>query len=157
MDEPQSWRELLGRVINDPLERQRIANALDVNAITLSRWANGNSNPRPENVRNLLDALPQHHPLLLSLIAEEFPEFSTEALVTDEVPQEIPSACYARVLSTHADIPDSLYFWSVSSQMTLRSASTSSSIGIRTGYVKLGPVFVPRGPRIWCVYHPVSA
>ena len=113
MDEPQSWRELLGKVINDPLERQRIANALDVNTITLSRWANGNSNPRPEKVRNLLDALPQQRPLLLSLIAEEFPEYSTEALVTDEVPQEIPSACYARVLSTHADIPDSLYFWSV--------------------------------------------
>jgi hypothetical protein len=113
MDEPRTWRELLGRAINDPAERQLIANELDVNAVTLSRWVNGSSNPRPENVQHLLDVLPQHHPLLLRLIADEFPEFSTEAIIADETLEEIPSAFYARALNAYADIPDSLYFWSV--------------------------------------------
>ena len=113
MDEPQTWRELLGRAINDSVERQRIANALDVNTITLSRWANGTSNPRAENMHRLLGTLPRYHPLLLRLIANEFPEFSTDAIVSDEVVQEIPSTCYAQVLSAYADIPASLYFWSV--------------------------------------------
>src|SRR5579859_4907169 len=119
MDEPQTWRELLGRVISDPAERQHIANELDVNAVTLSRWVNGGSNPRPENIQHLLDVLPQYHPLLLRLIADEFPEFSTEAIVADEAVQEIPSSCYAHVLNAYADIPDSLYFWSVC-KLTIR-------------------------------------
>ncbi|HTD18178.1 MAG TPA: hypothetical protein VK667_01480, partial [Ktedonobacteraceae bacterium] len=114
MDEPRNWRELLGKVIADPLERQRIATALDVNAITLSRWANNSSTPRLENVRNLINALPkQQHALLLELIADEFPEFSAEFMITDEGPLEIPAAFYARILSTHADTTDALYYWSM--------------------------------------------
>src|SRR5258707_6616489 len=114
MDEPRNWRELLGRVIADPPERQRIATALDVNAITLSRWVNNSSTPRLENLRNLIDALPkQQHTLLLELIADEFPEFSAEFMITDEGYLEIPSASYARILSTHADTTDALYYWSM--------------------------------------------
>ncbi|GAC1377901.1 MAG: hypothetical protein NVS4B7_13020 [Ktedonobacteraceae bacterium] len=113
MDKPGSWRELLGKIIVVPTEKQRIANALDVNAITLSRWVNGSSTPRPEKVRLLLDALPQQRLILLDLIAEEFPKFSPEFIVADEVPEEVPPACYAQVLSAYADMPASLYFWSV--------------------------------------------
>lgn len=114
MEELLTWRNLLGRIISDPLERQRIATAVSVNMITLSRWANDTSSPRLEKLSNLLDALPQsQRELMLPLIAEEFPEFSTGAIIADEVPQDILSICYAQVLSANADMPDVLYFWSV--------------------------------------------
>ncbi len=114
MDEPQNWRELLGRVIADPLEKQRIAITLGINSITLSRWASNSSIPRSENIRHLIDALPQQqHSRFLELIADEFPEFSAESITLDEGHLEIPSFFYARILSTHADTSDALYYWSM--------------------------------------------
>jgi len=46
MREAVTWRELLGRSIENLQERQRIANAMGVIPITLMRWANGESTPR---------------------------------------------------------------------------------------------------------------
>jgi hypothetical protein len=113
MDQAQTWREFLGRIITDPLERQRIAAALEVNAITLSRWASNSSTPRPENVRHLINAIPQHQSLFLQLISQEFPEFSSPSALVDEGFLEIPSTFYARILSTYADTTDTLFYWSV--------------------------------------------
>jgi transcriptional regulator with XRE-family HTH domain len=122
MEELLTWRVLLGRIISDPLERQRIANALNVNTITLSRWANNSSNPRLDKLGNLLDALPLvQREMMLPSIAEEFPEFSLDAIVADVVPQDIPAPCYAQVLSANADMPDSLHFWSIC-KLTLQQA-----------------------------------
>jgi len=67
-----SWRELLGKIIADSQERQRIANKLGVNPITLTRWVSNKSKPRPQNLRQLLDALPEYHSRMLELIAIEF-------------------------------------------------------------------------------------
>jgi hypothetical protein len=53
MQELASWRELLGKIIADSHERQRIANMLGVNPITLTRWVNNESKPRPQNLRQL--------------------------------------------------------------------------------------------------------
>ncbi len=36
-----SWRELLGRIIADPQEKQPIVNELSINPITLNRWIKG--------------------------------------------------------------------------------------------------------------------
>ena len=122
MEEPLTWRELLSRIISDPLERQRLATAVDVNTITLSRWANKSSSPRPEKLKNLLDALPQsQREQMLPLIAEEFPGFSMESSTADEVSPDIPATCYAQVLGANADMPDVLYFWSVC-KLTLQQA-----------------------------------
>jgi hypothetical protein len=54
MQELASWRELLGKIIADSHERQRIANMLGVNPITLTCWVNNESKPRPQNLRQLL-------------------------------------------------------------------------------------------------------
>jgi hypothetical protein len=102
MQNPQTWRELLGTCITDPSERQRIADFLGVAPITLTRWVSGESNPRLPNLRKLLVALPDHRERLLVLIQEEHPGFSTA--IQDEVaPGEltaIPSEFYDRVLYT---------------------------------------------------------
>jgi hypothetical protein len=101
MEEPQTWRQLLGRVTGDPQERQRIADAVGVSAITLTRWATHKSNPRPDNLRPLVDALPQYRKRLVELIEEEYPHIFAENSAAKAVPLEIPSAFYARVLSAH--------------------------------------------------------
>ena len=67
-----AWREFLGKSIVDPHERQRIANELGVSTVTLTRWSNGISNPRPQNLRHLLRALPQHRTTLAELFMKSF-------------------------------------------------------------------------------------
>ena len=50
---PQSWRELLGTLTESPAEKQRVAEALGVNAFTVTRWVNGESEPRLHNLKRL--------------------------------------------------------------------------------------------------------
>lgn len=103
MEEIHTWRELLGKAISDTQERQRIAETLAVNPITLIRWASGISTPRQEKLLPLLDALPYYRQQLLELIAKEFPYFSRGESSQEQAPQEIPSAFYARILNAHAN------------------------------------------------------
>lgn len=106
MEETQTWRDLLGKIISDPYERQKIADMAGINPVTLIRWANGKSNPRPDNLRPLLDVLPQHRQELGELIAHEFPHFFSQIRETDEVlATTIPSAFYARVLQAYTNSP----------------------------------------------------
>lgn len=108
----QTWRDLLGRCIQDPSERQRIANMLGVSPITLTRWVSRDSNPRLPNLRKLLLALPEYRERLIALIEDEFPAFS--AVVRDEAVQSevmvIPSEFYSRVLHTLTGTPKNLLF-----------------------------------------------
>src|SRR5579884_3751850 len=115
MQEFPTWRDLLGRIITDPHERQRIANELGINPITLMRWVNNESKPRPQNLRQLLKALPEHHAILLELIGEEFEGFSSAAVENagEDPRQEIPSVFYSRVLRTRATTARVLRFSSI--------------------------------------------
>lgn len=115
----QTWRELLGRCIQTPPERQRIADVLGVAPITLTRWVSGEVNPRPQYLRKLLVALPQYRVRLLALIEEEYPNFS--ASIQDEPVQQaltvIPSEFYSLVLHTIASVPKDVLFQSVSDML----------------------------------------
>src|SRR5438876_4060584 len=115
MQEPLTWRGLLRKILHDPQERQRIANELGINPITLMRWVHNESRPRPQHLRQLLRVLPQYRLILSELLAREFEEFSTigEDEPVDHVLQEIPSAFYARVLHTRGTIPKMLRFLSM--------------------------------------------
>ena len=116
MQAPTTWRELLGKIIYDSQERQRIANELGVNPITLNRWVSGETRPRAQNIRQLLNALHQERGLLLELIVEEFPEFATIAKddVIEDLSQEIPSEFYTRVLNAYATSTKEHQFWAIS-------------------------------------------
>ncbi|HLX57518.1 MAG TPA: GAF domain-containing protein [Ktedonobacteraceae bacterium] len=107
-----SWRELLAGIISSSSERQRIAGELRVNPVTLTRWVNGESSPRPQNLRQLLAALPQYREVLFSLIKREFPHF--EAVLAENVGENgsatIPGEFYMRVLRTRASLPKSLLY-----------------------------------------------
>lgn len=114
MHQHETWRDLLKTIISDPHEKQRLAEQLGVRAITLTRWISKESDPRPQNLRNLLNALPMHRDQLLDLIREEpgFEEFSNAGV--DDASIEIPSEFYTRVFSARASIVDNLRFWSIS-------------------------------------------
>jgi transcriptional regulator with XRE-family HTH domain len=111
--QPETWRSLLKSIISDPHEKQRLAEELGIKPITLSRWTNDESDPRPQNLRHLLTALPQQREQMLELIREEhgFEEFSNAGF--DDSALDIPSAFYNRVFAARASIVESLRFWSI--------------------------------------------
>src|SRR5947209_4846281 len=115
LHEPRTWRELLGQSINDSQERQRIANALGVNPVTLMRWVRQESNPRMENLHRLLNAIPQRREQFLALIKKEFGDFSAieEYGELTYEPIAIPAEFYVRVVHTLATIPNALRFSSL--------------------------------------------
>ena len=113
MDTSQTWRELLGKIIQDPQERQRIVTELGVNPLTLTRWVSGQSNPRPQNLHQLLNALPQYREVLLELIKKEFTDFAGGTDYDEGVTSTIPPEFYMRVLHTCTTIPKQLLFSSV--------------------------------------------
>jgi transcriptional regulator with XRE-family HTH domain len=115
MQTPLTWRELLGNAISDPQERQRIANELGVTPVSLNRWAKGETTPREQILRRLLQALPEQRTLLLALLRIEFPNFTaTPEERGIAVSDEIPSAFYSRALNAYATTPDTQRFWSIS-------------------------------------------
>ena len=111
--QPETWRSLLKSIINDSHERQRLAEELGIKPITLTRWANGESDPRPQNLRHLLTAVPQHRDQMLELIREErgFEEFTNAGF--DESSISIPSAFYNRVFTARASTVENMRFWSI--------------------------------------------
>lgn len=115
MQQSLTWRELLGNVISDPQERQRLANELGVTPTALTRWTRGEISPREQVLRRLLQALPDYRSLLLELLIAEFPDFSASREERGAgASDEIPAAFYARTLSAYATTPDAQRFWSIS-------------------------------------------
>jgi hypothetical protein len=110
MSEQRSWRDLLKVIINDTHERQRIASELGLNPITLVRWTTQDIDPRPQNLRRLLDVVPQYRDQLLELIRDEigFEEFSNAVL--DDSSKNIPSFFYMSVFSARAATNDSMRY-----------------------------------------------
>jgi GAF domain-containing protein len=114
MKKPQTWRELLKKVIDDPREKERLARSLDVNALTLTRWVNRQSTPRPDNLGKLLNALrPQHSALFRELLAAEFRDTTEKLLSSETEPLTISSSFYAQILGELADTDRSQHTWSL--------------------------------------------
>ena len=113
MQQPESWRDLLKIIINDQHERVRLSEELGIRTITLTRWANHETDPRPQNLRHLLAALPQHREQLLDLIRDErgFEEFSDAGL--DDASTGLPSSFYTNVFTARASTVDNMRYWSI--------------------------------------------
>lgn len=109
--EPENWRELLGWITNDPAGMQRVVQELGVRDITVKRWIRGESEPRPQNIRRLLSALPEHRERLLDLFSDEFNEVFD--LSPDETYQEIPSKFYTQIFQMRGSISSTQRYWSI--------------------------------------------
>ena len=108
MGEPQTWRELLGVLVEDPQERLHIARAIGVNQITLARWIAGISSPRLRSLRILLDVLPDQRERFMHLLALDYPELLHEELQEEEELFQISASFYARALETYTSNPSIL-------------------------------------------------
>lgn len=112
MEQAGDWRELLRVYIASPQERLRVANALGVRPITLTRWANGESIPRQRNLHQLIAAFPPSDRVtLIALLERDMSGFSAGSAEELEEPAEavdIPAEFYRRVLQTRATVPWSL-------------------------------------------------
>ncbi|HET8841209.1 MAG TPA: hypothetical protein VFN35_07060 [Ktedonobacteraceae bacterium] len=107
--EPESWRELLARITHDQAGMQRIVQELGVRDITVRRWIKGESEPRPQNLRRLLGAVPEHRERFLEFFANDFEDFSD--LPLDESYQEIPNKFYAHIFQLRGTISRSQRYW----------------------------------------------
>ncbi|HTK06709.1 MAG TPA: GAF domain-containing protein [Ktedonobacteraceae bacterium] len=105
MNDLRTWRQLLGKIICNPLERQRVADLIGVKPITLTRWSIHKSTPKLDALRSLLRALPHHQTEMRSLLAADFPALASELQESDSLIFEVPSAFYGRVLSTCTTCP----------------------------------------------------
>src|SRR5215469_9609373 len=104
MEDSQTWRDLLSKIIIDGSEKQRIADALGVNPSTLVRWTtNKSQNPREDNLRQLIGVLTERRQEMTELIQREYPSiFLTHPMTTLS---EISSDFYARIMNAHITSP----------------------------------------------------
>jgi hypothetical protein len=116
MAEPYSWRDLLKKIIHNPSERDRLAIETGVRAVTLTRWATGEAEPRQQNLYQLLQALPSEHgDQLLELLKKDFPALAVPT--TPTAATELTAEFFREVLQTRANTPDVLRFWTISRQI----------------------------------------
>ena len=108
MSLPRDWRELLGMIVSDPAERERIAHEIGVHPGTLTRWINGETSPRPHNLRQLYHALPRQQ---RSQFAHLWPESVSED--EEQAAQEIPYSFVMSVLEARANTTDQLRSWTI--------------------------------------------
>ncbi len=113
-EEAQTWRDLLGKVITRPGERQRIAAALRINSITITRWIAGTTRPRVETLRALPRVLPHYREQLITLLRQEYPGMFTDESIID-MQLSIPPDFYSQVLNTYAMDPERLRISSLAS------------------------------------------
>lgn len=115
-----SWQSILHRIIRTPAERQRLATALGVSTMTLTRWANENSKPQHLHLIHLVQMVsPQHRSELLDALKQDYPDI--ESWLQDDTDEQLPSDFFAQVLSVRATIIESLRFWQIS-EMVLKQA-----------------------------------
>src|SRR5438552_6069167 len=103
MTESFTWRDLLAKIISDPVERHRLADKLNVNPLTLTRWSSGTSMPRLESLHRMMLLLPEYEQQLRALIIQELPEFvRIDTLFAQKLADHISSALYHEIISLWA-------------------------------------------------------
>lgn len=107
------WRELLGNIISDSEERERIAHEVGVHPVTLMRWVSGETSPRSHNLRQLLRTVPKQYRVPLSALLEHTP--IPPGFEIDQPVPEIPYRFIMEMLEVYANTPDRLRFWSIAS------------------------------------------
>ena len=112
MSSSPSWQAVLRAIIQLPAERQRLATALGVSPITLTRWANENSHPQRSHLTHLVQLVPpQYRTELLEALESDYS--GIRSWQNEEPPNQIPSDFFAHVLNARATVMESLRFWHI--------------------------------------------
>ena len=102
-----NWQAVLQKVIQPPRERQRLASALGVTAITLSRWAKNDSRPQRSHLARLVNFVqPHYRKELLSALMESYPEMHD--ILADEENESITPSFFRQVLHDYASVFETL-------------------------------------------------
>lgn len=116
MSETSSWRDLLRSFIAAAKERERLANEVGVTPITISRWANGNFEPRPQSLQRLVHVVPaEHREEFHALVAREYPYLANPASFYE--PPELSGEFFRRVLETRCTTAERQLYWTITQQI----------------------------------------
>lgn len=119
---PASWSSILQGIIKSSGERQRLASALGVTSMTLSRWASGESKPQRPHLIHLLQVVhPSQRPKLLDALEHQYPDI--QSWLTEDTSEHIPADFFAQVLNIRTTVTESLRFWRIS-EIVLKQALT---------------------------------
>ncbi len=104
---PQTWRDLLGELIETSSERERLANELGVHPWTPWRWIEDKTRPRVKYLKKIPDLFPEQKAMLHQLLREDYPDLfpELEAKREGEPQAQIPSIYYSRLLSALSSDP----------------------------------------------------
>jgi transcriptional regulator with XRE-family HTH domain len=125
----QAWRGVLQRIIGVPSERHRLATAMAVTPMTLSRWANGNSTPGKTQLIHLVQSVPaEHRTELIEALGQNYNDIYQ--WLHDEIPEQIPTDFFSQVLNTRATVIDSLRFWQMSEMVLKQTLAQLDTNGL---------------------------
>jgi transcriptional regulator with XRE-family HTH domain len=155
MEEPQTWRDLLAKIINSPQDKQRLTEALGVSPVTLTRWAQGKVTPRSHYLHRLLESVPHDRALLATLLAKEFDDFAP-APVDDASASIIPVTFYAHALDLSTTVPEAQRFWSLCTAVLQEALSQldPNGLGARISVVQCMAPFY--GTTVRCLRERIS-
>ena len=149
MTASQTWQNILQQVLKTNGERQRMATALGLSPMTLTRWASGESNPqRPHMVRLVQIVQPQYRDELIEALEKVYPEI--HSLLKEETQDHIPADFFAELLSTRTTTTESLRFWRIS-DMVLKQFLTQldpNQLGMSISIVQCMPPSQKHGNKI---------
>jgi transcriptional regulator with XRE-family HTH domain len=138
----QTWRGILQRIIAVSAERNRLAAAMSITSMTLSRWANDNSTPLKTQLIRLLQIVqPEHRVELTAALEQDYPDI--HQLLHEEITEQIPTDFFSQILSIRATVIHSLLFWQIS-DMVLKQALAQldiNSLGMSITLVQCMPPY----------------
>ena len=112
MQTGHTWRTLLGSLVKEPHQRQLIASELGINPLTLTRWIEKKSTPRPERLTRLLTLFPAQRTLFLELLHQDFPSAVFDTSMLDEPKGELSAAFYHEVFDQLSTLSPQQLIWS---------------------------------------------
>ncbi len=105
------WRELLKLIIQEPEIRKRIDNEIGKHAVNIKRWINGKAEPRVQNLKQLLDVIPEYREQFIDLLGDDYADaFYTDAI---DATKDIPALFITSVLSARAKSHKEIRYWSL--------------------------------------------
>ncbi len=110
---PASWQSILQQMIRTPGEHERLAEAIGLSQMTITRWAKGSSNPQRPHLTRLVQVVqPQYREDLIEALEVTYPEI--QSWLKDEVSEQISADFFAQILSIRTTTTDTLRFWRIS-------------------------------------------
>ncbi len=113
---PQPWTLVLRGIVKSVAERKRLATVLGVSDMTLTRWANGKSNPQRQHLIWLVRALqPQHREEIVLALEKTYTEIRT--WLKSDTDERVPSDFFASIFNLRTTITETSRFWNMSNNI----------------------------------------